>query len=89
MHKKIDSQLRIGESKHKAKLAYREFCERNNKSWNPAFAPGIYSIQTAENYRQTVNEFTAWLKSKKPEVWDTKLTKNLTFFFADPIFYCF
>ena len=72
MHQKIDSLLRIGESKHLAKQAYRQYCEENNLPWNPAKSPFIHSTQTAESYRQTVGEFCTWLKTEKPEVWQTK-----------------
>lgn len=78
LHNRIDSMLRIGESKHEAKQAYRRACEENNIKWNPAKAEGIYSTQTAQNYRQTVNEFCSWLKDNKPEVWNSKSLDKVT-----------
>ena len=72
MNNKINDLLRIGESKHLAKQVYKEYCEANNLPWNPAKSPFIHSTQTAESYRQTVGEFCTWLKTEKPEVWQTK-----------------
>ena len=77
MHQKIDSLLRIGESKHLAKQVYKERCKVNNIPWNPAKSPFIHSTQTAESYRQTVGEFCTWLKTEKPEVWKTKDLSNV------------
>lgn len=78
LHNRIDDMLRIGESKHMAKQAYRNACEANNLKWNPSKAEGIYSTQTAESYRQTVNEFCGWLKENKPEVWNSKSLDKVT-----------
>ena len=72
MHNKINSLLRIGESKHLAKQVYKEYCEANNLPYNPAKSPFIHSVSTADAYRQTIKEFCAWLKTEKPEVWKTK-----------------
>lgn len=77
MHQKIDSLLRIGESKHLAKQAYRQYCEENNLPWNPSKSPFLHSIGTTENYRQVIGEFCTWLKTEKPEVWKTKDLSNI------------
>lgn len=77
MHQKIDSLLCIGESKHHAKQAYKEYCKNNNIKYNPSKTIGIYSIKTADAYRQTVSEFGEWLKSNKSEVWSTKDLTNI------------
>jgi len=77
MHQKIDSLLRIGESKHLAKQAYRQYCEENNLPWNPSKSPFLHSIGTTENYRQVIGEFCTWLKTEKPEVWKTKNLSNI------------
>lgn len=72
LHNKVNGILRIGESKHEAKKEYRQYCEDNGKSWNPAYAPGIFSTDTADAYRQTINEFSSWLKDSRPDVWGSK-----------------
>lgn len=72
MHKKIDSLIKIGESKHLAKIKYRKTCEEKGEKWNPSKAPGIYSCKTADAYRQTISEFSSWLKKNKEEIWDSK-----------------
>lgn len=72
MHQKIDSLLCIGESKHQAKEAYGKYCKDNNIKHNPSKTMGIYSIKTADNYRQVISEFGDWLKSNKNEIWSTK-----------------
>ena len=77
MHNKINSLLRIGESKHLAKQVYKEYCEANNLPYNPAKSPFIHSVSTADAYRQTIKEFCAWLKTEKPEVWKTKNLSNI------------
>lgn len=72
MHNIINDLLRIGESKHDAKLIYKEYCKENNLPWNPSKSPFIHSTGTAENYRQVVTEFSAWLKVNEPDIWSTK-----------------
>lgn len=72
MHQEIDSRLAIGESKHKAKQVYREYCLEKGLPYNPSKTEGIYSIGSASSYRQSVNAFSSWLKTNKNEVWSTK-----------------
>lgn len=83
MHKKIDSLLKIGESKHLAKQAYKQYCEENNIKWNPSKSPFIHSTGTADAYRQTIGEFSLWLKQEKPDIWNTKdlsqIDKNVAY----------
>lgn len=78
MHKQIDRKLAIGESRHLAKKAYKEYCKVNDLSYNAAKSPFIHSTATAEAYRQTVNEFSSWLKANNKEVWDTKDLSKVT-----------
>ncbi len=78
LHKKINSLLRIGESKHEAKKEYRKECERKGIRWNPSKSPYIHSINTVEHYRDTVNHFSEWLKEEKPEIWQTKDLNSIT-----------
>ncbi len=59
-HQKINSLLRIGESKHLAKQESKAEAKAKGEQWNPAKVEGIYSISTAENYRQVINEFCKW-----------------------------
>lgn len=68
LHNEINSLLRIGESKHQAKQDYKKYCQENNLKYNPAKTEGIHSIKTTEAYRQTVNEFSSWLKSNHKEI---------------------
>lgn len=78
LHKKIDSLLCIGESRHQAKKDYREFCRKNDIKYNPAKTIGIYSTGTATTYREGVNDFCTWLKAEQPEVWNTKNLDSIT-----------
>lgn len=64
--------LEIGESKHAAKVVYREKCEEKNIKCNPAESDFIHSCTTANSYRQTVGEFCSWLKENETEVWNSK-----------------
>lgn len=68
LNKRLNSLLRIGESKHQAKQEYKQYCQDNNIKWNPAKTVGIHSIGTAEAYRQTINEFGDWLKTNHKEI---------------------
>lgn len=68
LHQKINSLLRIGESKHQAKQDYKKYCQENNIKYNPSKTEGIHSIKTTEAYRQTVNEFSGWLKANHKEI---------------------
>lgn len=77
LHERVNSLLAIGESKHEMKKLYREKCEKLGIKWNPAKSPFIHSTDSADAYRQTVNEFSAWLKDNKNEVWSAKDLNNL------------
>lgn len=68
MHCVINSKLKIGQSKTEAKKEYRAKCVAEGKAWNPSKAEGIHSITTAESYRQTINEFSAWMKENHAEI---------------------
>lgn len=72
MHNKLNSLLRIGESKHEAKKEYRAMCEQKNIKYNPAASNYIHSVKTADAYRQTIKVFCKWLKEEKNEIWKTK-----------------
>lgn len=61
MHKQINNLIAIGTSRHEMKKL-----TGNNSS------PFIHSASTADAYRQTVNEFSSWLKNEKSDIWDTK-----------------
>lgn len=69
INKHINKDLNfIGHSKHEAKQYYRQECEARGIQWNPAKAPGIYSVKTMEAYKQTAQEFSHWMKQHHPEV---------------------
>lgn len=73
INKYMNKELnRIGHSKHEAKLLYRKEAENRGIKWNPAKAPGIYSIKTMEAYKQTAQEFSHWMKKHYPEVKNIK-----------------
>lgn len=78
MHWKIDKLLRIGESKHEAKKEYRAECEEKGLKWNPSKSNYIHSIKTTELYRDSVNDFSSWLKENKSDVWNTKDLNSIT-----------
>ena len=80
LNKRLNSLLRIGESKHQAKQEYKQYCQDNNIKWNPAKTIGIHSIATAEAYRQTINEFGDWLKDNHKEVRSLEqINKNISY----------
>lgn len=72
LHQRLDSLLAIGESKHAAKAVYRQRADAQGRPWNPAQSDFIHSVKTADTYRNVTQEFTAWLKAERPEIWDTK-----------------
>ncbi|MGO1653199.1 hypothetical protein, partial [Senegalia sp. (in: firmicutes)] len=78
LHQKVDSLLCIGESKHQAKISYQKYCKENNIKGNPTKTIGIYSTGSADIIRQSINNFTTWLKDEKPEVWNTKNLDSIT-----------
>lgn len=69
--------LNIGSSKHQAKKDYRKFCEANNIKVNPSKSAFIHSYKTADAYRQSINEFSTWLKDNKSGIWGSKDLDNL------------
>ena len=80
LNKRLNSLLRIRESKHQAKKEYKQYCQENNIPWNPAKTVGIHSIATAEAYRQTVNEFGDWLKANHKEIRNLEqIDKNVAY----------
>jgi hypothetical protein len=83
LNNRIDSLLAIGESKHGLKQLYRASAELHGIKWNPAKTNFIHSFKTADAYRQTVGEFSSWLKENKREIWETKdlgkIDKNIAY----------
>lgn len=78
LHNKMNSLVKLGSSKHEMKKAYKEYCKHNKIKWNPAKTPFIYAAKTADAYRQTINEFSRWLKDQKEEIWSSKNLDNIT-----------
>ena len=60
LNQKLDSLLRIGQKKQKEKVG--------SPNYNPNRSEGVHSIQTAQTYRQVINDFGSFLKNegKKP-----------------------
>ena len=80
LNNRLNSLLRIGESKHKAKQEYKQYCQENNIKWNPAKTVGIHSIRTVEAYRQTINDFGDWLKANHKEIRNIEqIDKNVAY----------
>ena len=80
LNNRLNSLLRIGESKHQAKQEYKQYCQENNIPWNPAKTIGIHSIGTTEAYRQTINEFGDWLKANHKEIRNLEqIDKNVAY----------
>lgn len=53
--KALKSQLRLGQSKHDAKIKKREECRRENKPFEPI--QGIYATSTLKTYDEICNRF--------------------------------
>lgn len=67
MHKEINKIIAIGTSRHEMK-----------KLTGDNSSPFIHSTGTADAYRQTINEFSSWLKNDKNEVWSTKELSSIS-----------
>lgn len=78
LHNRVNALLAIGESKHYAKKDYKEYCEQNKIAWNPSKSHFIHSTSTADAYRQTINEFSGWLKSFHSDIWSSKDLNNIS-----------
>lgn len=61
MHNKINEKIAIGKSRHEEKA--------KNKNGRSDY---IHSYNTAESYRQTINEFSFWLKENREDIWNSK-----------------
>ena len=68
LNDKLQSLLRIGESRHIAKKEYRDYCIKNNIHYVNGQAQGIFSWNTYNSYKQTLMEFTLWLKERYPNI---------------------
>ncbi len=67
LNKEIDKQLKFGKSKYKAKEKSKKKYEKSKgstKGYNSGKVEGIYSVSTAENYRQVANELGEYLKGQ-------------------------
>lgn len=64
----MKTMQRFGESKHQAKVEYRQACQSSRIKWNPSQADGIFSYKTYDAYRQTAVEFTNWVKANYSEI---------------------
>ena len=56
LNQKLDSLLRIGQKKQKEKVG--------SPNYNPNRSEGVHSIQTAQTYRQVINDFGSFLKNE-------------------------
>jgi hypothetical protein len=66
---KLDAR---GESKYDAKIAYRKSCASNGEKWNPSKTPFVHSNNTVSGYRQTIKEFSHWLKENENNIYASK-----------------
>lgn len=72
MHNIINDMLAIGSSKKMAKKEYRAYCKMHEKVANPSKSFYIHSYNTADAYRQTINQFSDYLREFKKDVWSSK-----------------
>lgn len=66
MHNKINEKIAIGKSRHEEKA------NSDNRQ-----SDYIHSYNTADSYRQTVDEFSAWLKENKSDIWNSKNLESI------------
>lgn len=77
MHNLITQKLQegTGVSRH----AIKQELERHHKETGELLKdPSIHSINTAESYRDTVDQFAAFLREKHQDVWNSKDLSNIT-----------
>lgn len=77
LHQRLNEMINTGASRKNAKKTYRKFCEANNIKVNPTKAATVHSYNTLDAYRQTINEFTSWIKKTEPKIWKTKNLNNI------------
>lgn len=61
----INDKLAIGKSRHE---------EKQNNGGKSDF---IHSINSADSYRKSINQFADWLRENKQEVWNNKSLSNI------------
>lgn len=77
MHNLITQKLQagLGVSRH----AIKQAIEQHNKETGELLKdPSIHSVNTAESYRDTVDQFAKFLKEKHEDVWNGKDLSNIT-----------
>ena len=77
MHNLMTEKLQqgFGVSRHTIKQAIREHKEATGELLKD---PSIHAITTAKSYRNTINQFSKFLKEKHPDVWNSKDLSNIT-----------
>jgi integrase len=61
---KLDELKRFGESKHQAKQFEKIKCKVEEKQWNAARVPGIFSYKTVDTYKEHCLNFARWARSE-------------------------
>ena len=68
LQKKLYQMNKFGQSKHKAKKEEKERCQKTGEKWLSSRVDGIYSYKTLQAYKQTVREFSKWIKENYSDV---------------------
>ena len=68
LQKKLYQMNKFGQSKHKAKKEEKERCQKVGEKWLSSRVDGIYSYKTLQAYKQTVREFSKWIKENYGDV---------------------
>jgi hypothetical protein len=72
MNEMLNKKLCIGQSRAEAKKLYKANTDPKSEGYNNLKAPGIYSVKTAQNYREVINMVGDKLRSYFPEIWKSK-----------------
>ncbi|MCF8020279.1 MAG: hypothetical protein K9L62_12890 [Vallitaleaceae bacterium] len=72
MNEMLNKKLCIGQSRAEAKKQYKANTDPKSEGYNNLKAPGIYSVKTANNYREVINMIGDKLRSNYPEIWKSK-----------------
>jgi hypothetical protein len=83
MHKNLSEKIKIGTSRHEAKKDYAQKCKNDGTIAKLNESPYVHSISTADNYRTVIDQFSNWIKTEHPEIWESKdlgqVTKDITY----------
>jgi len=72
MNEMLNKKLRIGQKRSEGKKIYKANTDPKSQGYNNLKAPGIYSVKTANTYREVINMVGDRIRSNYPKIWQSK-----------------